>query len=79
MTKQQQNSFKTDLRKRQSEKVKSISTVKHKGKGYVRAESKQQLQQISVYSVKLAKVQRVAQCMKIGNSEEMESETCYKG
>ena len=77
--KQQQNSFKTDLRKRQSEKVKRIARVKHKGKGYMRAESKQQLQQIYVYSVKLAEVQRVAQCMKIGNSEEMESEKCCKG
>ena len=45
----------------------------------MRAESKQQLQQIYVYSVKLAEVQRVAQCMKIGNSEEMESEKCCKG
>ena len=72
----QQNSFKTDLRKRQSEKVKRIARAKHKGKGYVRVESKQQLQQISVYSVKLVKFQRVAQCVKIGNSEEMESEKC---
>ena len=72
----QQNSFKTDLRKRQSEKVKRITRAKHKGKGYVRAESKQQLQQISVYSVKLVKFQRVAQRVKIGNSEEMESEKC---
>ena len=70
-TKQQQNSFKTDLRKRQSEKVKRIARVRHKGKGYLRAESKQQLQRISVYSGKLVKVQRAAQCMKIGNSEEM--------
>ena len=68
---QQQNSFKTDLRKRQSEKVKRTARVKHKGKGYVRAESKQQLQRISVYSGKLVKVQRATQCMKIGSSEEM--------